>query len=56
MKSYKNLAEIKEGLKEVNSVVAGTDRFIARSLPYLIEVLESIDNRLKRRKKRVPIR
>lgn len=56
MKQFKNLTEIKEGLKEVDSSAAGTDKFIAQCLPHLIEVLESIDKRLKRRQKRLPIR
>lgn len=56
VKQHRNLQEVKNGLKEVNSSATGTDRFMAQCFPYLIELLESIDSRLKRRKKPLPRR
>lgn len=45
-KEYKNLKEIKEGCKGVDSCTSGSDRFMYKCFPFICEKLESIDNSL----------
>ena len=46
MKAYKTVKETKQELRKVASAIAGTDRFIAQSLPLLIEEIQLIRKRL----------
>ncbi len=61
MKAYKNLKEIKKECEKVESCVSGSDKFMYKCFPFLIEQLEAINNNLaglksalKTRKKREP--
>lgn len=42
MRAFKNIKEMQQALKEVNSCAAGTDRFMACAFPLLIEKLEAL--------------
>lgn len=54
MKAYKNLKEVKKGCEEVNSCATGSDKFMYRCFPLLVEQLENINNNLRARRKREP--
>lgn len=42
MKAFKNIKEMQQALKEVNSCAAETDRFMACAFPLLIEKLDAL--------------
>jgi hypothetical protein len=57
MKGYKNLEEVKRGCREVTSCATGSDKFMYKCFPLLIETLIGIDEKLgklMRRTKRQP--
>ena len=51
MKAYKNLKEIKKACEEVSSCATGSDKFMYRCFPFLIEQIVSINERLARKKR-----
>ena len=48
MKAFRNLTEVKKGLREVTSSACGTDRFIAQAVPLVIKELQDTNKNLVR--------
>ena len=45
-KAYKNLKGIKKACEEVTSCISGSDKFMYRCFPLMIELLENINDTL----------
>lgn len=52
MKPFKNLEEVEQGIKEINSAAAGTDRFMARCFPLMIKIFMRAYTKQDRRKRK----
>jgi len=54
VKAYKNLKEVKKACEEVASCAAGSDKFIYRCFPFLLQQLAEMNDKLANLGKRKP--